>query len=948
MMHITQMLPFCGTLWLIFLTGIAFSTDETLSEEVQCIKPISYEMKIFPLIQNNSLNVETRVKINVSCVQSPIKLNFGRYCDAPKINFFSNNILRRDNLTFVFWPTSVSFFTKDQSNILLIRVFQVNRILWNLPARITYLQPGIYWINAVYHCILDKVATVSSHEQKSEETKYLILTRIPAEWIFPYWKNPAIKATFSIRIYHNNDEIALSHMPGNRSLEGNMSCTYFPSTPTVMSTHLVAVVVVSSEDYYFSSKPHVKSSLIYAISVIENMGYHMKNKWGDVLWSRMFYEILPINSSHYETLITTNLILFNEADITYDKELDSLTRRKEVTCLIARNVIQEMFNAWLLTLKHSDSWFIEGFSTFYGIYIIDQILHTLPYSNTLLTYKKINAISLLNLMVVQTRREILDFTEAGITYDFPVVENSFTSPSSIFIKLWRKHAISIFYMITDNHILYNSMFEEIITFYHTTTSSDTYNIQSNVDTLWRKLLSEMLIHRNKWLINILTTVITSWIHVGYPIVQVNRHNNTRTLEILIKDCFLSNKEKSCVSTWWIPVTYITIPQCNTKYQSYLQPNENNIIVPNIEEDDSIIFIDVPGYRVNYDRKSWKIIALFLKRKTSKILSDVSLAQILDDAFYFLVQNPDYNENSVLNIYENLDIFFDIANSVFHVKNSYIAWYPIFTAFEYLSKIFPFPESAYIKEQILDVVNKFLEASSHTPSSENNVNNQLYYEVLKWACILDSIKCKDIIMAELKWHILNPARNRFLQSWQKWIFCQSLIVENSTYETSFTWYTLKTMYETQSKVEEMFKFLPCSRLRRNIFSSFKFFATTFLPSYERRVDLKKSDRVSFLFNIYARHSKTLASLTSVLEHIRYIKSDINISALMNCIINNIYSDEGLSMVTDEKFLQMLKDRHRAQSYVIFAVKYKVDDRRALLVKIKNNFFTSRKMHLFTGI
>ncbi|XP_020299379.1 uncharacterized protein LOC109863532, partial [Pseudomyrmex gracilis] len=113
----------------------------------------------------------------------------------------------------------------------------------------------------------------------------------------------------------------------------------------------------------------------------------------DVSWS---YEILPINSSHYETIITKNLILYNVADIIYDDKIDSLTRRKEVTCLIARTVIQEIFNEWLPTLKHSDSWFMEGFFTFYGIYIIDQICFK----------------SLLNLMVVQTRREVLDFAEA--------------------------------------------------------------------------------------------------------------------------------------------------------------------------------------------------------------------------------------------------------------------------------------------------------------------------------------------------------------------------------------------------------------------------------------------------------------------------------------------------------------------------------------------------------
>ncbi|XP_020295626.1 aminopeptidase N-like isoform X2 [Pseudomyrmex gracilis] len=930
MVHITQMLTFFGILCLIFLTGIASYSDETLSEKSQCIEPIFYEMNIFPQIQTNSFSVESRAKINVPCRQRNIRLYFGRYCDQPKMFISSDS---QNNFTSVFWDiNSVVFSTEGRFNSLHITIVSVDRGT-NETNRLTYLQSGKYWIHANYNCSLEKVATVFSYVQQSEETQYLILPRIPAEWIFPCWENPANKATFIIRIIHASNEIALSHTRGTKMFARNETYTLFPITP-LMSTYLVAIAVVPFEIYIYSNRSQILSTISYAVSLITNITAYVTYNWQDVPQSHVFYRVLPLNSSHYETIITKNLVFFNEAAIIYDKNIDSLTQNKKVTCLVARSVIQEIFSDWVATFKQSESWFMEGFSNFYGLYIIDQIFGQ----------------SLLKSLVVQTRRGILDFIEAIITYDLPVTENSPSIPkSSIFLEVWRKSAINLFYMVTDKHVLYNFMFEKAINLYYNT-SRDTYTTQSNFDILWSKLLSEMPTHKNTSFLRILTTVITSWTHVGYPLVQVNRHNNTRTLEILIRDCFLSNIEKSCVSTWWIPVTYTTIRQSNIKYQSYLQPDENNIIVSNIEEDDSAIFIDVPGYRVNYDRKSWKNIALFLKTTPFNMLnlSDITLAQILDDAFYFLIQNTDYNENSVLNTYENLNIFFDIANNVFHMNNSYIAWYPIFTAFEYLSKMFPFSESAYIKYKILVVVNTFLEYSSHTPSSENNVINQLYYEVLKWACILDSIKCKDIVMAELTWHIHNPARNRLLPSWQKWIFCQSLMVENSTYENSSTWYTLKTMHETQSKVEEMFKFLLCSRLRRNIFLSFNFFAINFLPSYGRSIDLKKSDKVSFLFNLFTRHSKTLASLTSILEEIRSIESDNNIHAIMNCIINNIHSDEGLSMVRNEKFVQMLRDRHRAPSYVIYAVKKKVDDRRDFLVKVKNNFFPSDKMHLFTEI
>ncbi|XP_020296677.1 uncharacterized protein LOC109861440 isoform X3 [Pseudomyrmex gracilis] len=737
MMHITQMLTFCGTLYLIFLTGIASSMNETLSEELQCIKPISYKMKIFPLIQNNSLNIETRVKINVSCLQSPIKLKFGRYCDAPEINGFSNNKLRRDNLTSLVWTTSVSFFTKDQFKILLIRVFQVNRKLLELSPRITYLKTGIYWINAVYNCSLDKVATVFSYVQQSEETQYLILPRIPNEWIFPLWKNPAIKATFRIRIYHTNDEKAFSHMAGDTKIEKNTSCTYFPST-SVMSTHLVAIAVVPSTvatSFYFFKKNiiinrvQMNSKLSYAQSLITTIKHHVMNTWKDVLWSRVIYAALPINSSHYESVITKNHVFFNEAEITYDEEIDSLAQKKTVTCLVARNVIQEMFSDWLPSLKQSDSWFMGGFSTFYGVYIIDQMCGH----------------SLLKSLIVQTRRETLDFIEAYTTHNIPVKEISpFISPSSIFIELWRKSALSIFYMVTDidKHVLYNSMFREAINIHH--------------------------------------------------------------------------------------------------------------------------------------------------------------------------------------------------NTVFHVNNSYIAWYPVFTAFEYLSKIFPFPESTYIKYRILAVLNKFLEDSSHTPSSENNVTNQLYFEVLKWTCILDGLKCKDIVMAEFKWHVQDLDKHKLLPSWQKWIFCQTVIVENSYY-TFTVWITLMHMYKEQSKVEELFKVVLCSRHTTNFLLTLSSLLNYSLPLNGYNFTIKESDRITFLYNTIAKHIQSVESLTSLLHVIESIKErrNINIAAIVTCIINHVYSDEILAKVTDENLFQKLMNLHRTPSFVIDAIEKKVITRRNFLGDIRYN-------------
>ncbi|XP_020294724.1 uncharacterized protein LOC109860205 [Pseudomyrmex gracilis] len=176
---------------------------------------------------------------------------------------------------------------------------------------------------------------------------------------------------------------------------------------------------------------------------------------------------------------------------------------------------------------------------------------------------------------------------------------------------------------------------------------------------------------------------------------------------MIQDCVTVKQQNKCAYKWWIPIIYLKISRNTfTTNYVYLKPDGTSIFLANIEEDDFIIITGQNGYRVNYDRKSLENIALFLKSKKPETwvafnLTDVTLAQILDDAFYFLIQNTKYIVPRAANI-ENIDIFFTLASNVVRGKHSYIVWHSIFTTLQYISKILPFPENAKIKVHIFPV------------------------------------------------------------------------------------------------------------------------------------------------------------------------------------------------------------------------------------------------------
>ncbi|XP_020286883.1 aminopeptidase N-like isoform X2 [Pseudomyrmex gracilis] len=888
-MHSMQMLTFFGTFCLIFLPIFAFSSDEKLSQDQQCIQPIEYIMNISAEVHNNSLNVNSRVKLNISCTDQKIRLYVKHYCNVIYDFNIITNIPRYNYSHWLYEPFStkegfIDIVLKDQ----YIEDFKIKQ-------RKRDIQPGIYWITSKYNCILEKVATLIPYVPETKKEKYLILPRIPAEWIFPHWKNPAIKAAFTIQFNHTYNEIILSHMVGDKEIEEDHLYTVFRTTP-IISTHLVATAVLQEyTDYYnytfllyhtrlaIQIRFQVKTDISYAVLLIQKFVTFIDDKKKNTTSvSYVHCVALPINSTNYKTIVTTGLVLFRDANIAYNREVDSIIKQATVTCLIVRGVLQEMFSEWLVTLKQSDSWFLEEFLTFYGVYLVDQL-----YNETLLKS-----------IAIQTRRVGFEYTQAYIESDVFIQENLFVQ-NVTYSTMWKEKSFNIFSMINNffynKTVLYNSIFEEAIKLYSITknTSSDTFNEQSILNILWENVRVVPAVHKNNRLKTInIKNVITSWItQHGYPVVQVTRNNDAQSLTIKVIDCIAVIQKELCDHKWWIPVIYVTISKNKsiTHHYSYLDQERKDIVVSNIEEDDFIVITEQNGYRVNYDYKFWEKLGCFLKNGEPQNwdmyeVSDVTLAQILDDAFYFLIQNTKYNKHPVARM-SNIDTFFNLAGNVLYVEIGYITWYPIFNALQYVSHLFPFPESAKIKDKAIEILNKFLEDTSHINVSENSIDTQLYHEALKWTCILGSSKCKKHLIDILKWHLQNPAQNKLLLSWQKWIYCQGVTL--GLINDYMLFFKIQDIYLLQEKPNHFFHLLSCRGHNYKL-----------EVRYAQEHTLgKDNDFVSIFFHIVAKHVKRFSSLDTILSQIQNkFPRPVGLLAVVNFSINHIYLDEDLETIT----------------------------------------------------
>jgi len=90
------------------------------------------------------------------------------------------------------------------------------------------------------------------------------------------------------------------------------------------------------------------------------------------------------------------------------------------------------------------------------------------------------------------------------------------------------------------------------------------------------------------------------------------------------------------------------------------------------------------YRVNYDKDNWQRLMKYLNSIEYFNIPILNRAQIINDAYYFLLNNK-------------LDFYF-FKNLTYYLSNEnmYAAWYPMFKILEEISSFFPFQESTEVK------------------------------------------------------------------------------------------------------------------------------------------------------------------------------------------------------------------------------------------------------------
>ncbi|XP_011351820.2 aminopeptidase N-like [Ooceraea biroi] len=718
-------------------------------------------------------------------------------------------------------------------------------------------------------------------EKKSaSNTKWMLISqfgKIAARRVFPCWDEPALKATFKISVTHHSQYTAFSTMPRREEEHFNTSVmqSHFEITP-LMSTHQLGIVVITVIHCQFMHN-------VFQIWRRENMPV-----------SRIFVEHiswLHLTIADYLTQYTNTSMKLPKLDIIFvpdhvpNNSIWGILFLKEswfradktpkVTQagFIAHEMAKQWFGHVVGPTWWSDMWLINGLALYLKAYILDQMHREWRMMNFIVPSLQ----ECFRLDDILSKKNILFYTES--TYETDFVESFIVADKTLVLLHMLKSLVTA------------SVFQNGVKIY---LNKHQFGL-ATPDDFWDAMQSALDNAEYKHNFEV-KEVMRNWLNVTtYSLVKVKR--NCKNDQVVIS----RHDTKKADNRIWTPVTFATHLYPNfddyfampthwlRKDYIHWQRNDTAVVVPVAPSDWIIVNLQYGGYyRVNYDTANWEKIAYALNSDEFNLIHISNRAQIIDDAYYFLVEKQ-------LDYYTFLHITTYLSREV-----DYIAWLPMFRILSYLWKFFllPFEKSTVLydlKLHIVSILHGLLKNIGYEDDPDNDgVTILLRATALKWACTFGDRICTRMASRKFNASIeriecLNKQKNSqpaFILPWEKWIYCNGLKEANRD-----TWNTIMDLY-TKIFQTEILEVLTCTENSQIVKDYFGIlFGSVHTVGNLFISDNQHSHIFGILIRKYAQKNEVLDHILPNLENVK--PRSYSRIAVLKEIISNLYSEEQLN-------------------------------------------------------